>query len=61
MAEGELGELVAGQHPVLEQQPAQVSVTVGEPTSQLGHPKGDPIGPRPSCSTAGFRYPNHRR
>ena len=59
--EGELGELVAGQHPVLQEQPAQLAVAVGEPTGQLGHPEGDPIGPRPSCSTAGSDHAHHRR
>ena len=61
MTEGELGELVAGQDSVLQEQPAQLAVAVGEPSGQVGHSEGDPIGPRPSCSTAGSRHPVHRR
>lgn len=48
MTEGELGELVAGEHSVLQEQPAEVSVAIGEPTSQRGRLEGDPIGPSPT-------------
>ena len=37
VVEGELGELVAGEHSVLAEQPAQLAVTVGEPSGQVSH------------------------
>jgi hypothetical protein len=52
MVEGELGELVAGEHPMLQQQPAQPPVAVGEPTSQRSHLEGNPIGSNPTSSTS---------
>jgi hypothetical protein len=59
VVEGELGELVAGEHPVLEEQPAQLAVTFGEPTSQVSDSEGNPIGPSSPWSTAGSRHPRH--
>ena len=45
VAEGELGELVGGEDPVLGQQPAQLPVAVGHPAGDGGQPFG---GARPT-------------
>ena len=54
--EGEPGELVAGQHLMLREQPAQLAVTFGESSGQPSHPEGNPIGSSPASTTSRSRH-----
>jgi hypothetical protein len=56
MVEGELGELVAGEYPVLGQQPAQLPIAFSQPASQVSRLAGEPIGSSPSSPTGGGRH-----
>jgi hypothetical protein len=56
MIEGNLGELVAGEHPMLGHQTTQLPVSIGESTSEVGDVEGKAIGAYPSRTTSGGRH-----
>jgi hypothetical protein len=56
LVEGDVGELVAGEDPVLGQQPTQLSVSLGESTGQVSQLAGMPIGSNPHRTTSGRRH-----
>jgi hypothetical protein len=56
VVEGEFGELVVGEHPMVGQQPAQLPVAFGEAGGQLGQLAGLPVGASPGSTTRGCRH-----
>jgi hypothetical protein len=53
VVEGQLGELVAGEHAVVGQEPAQLPITWGEPGGQGDQPAGLPVGASLFGTTSG--------
>ena len=56
LVEGDLGELVAGEDPMVGQQPAQLPITWGESSGQVSQPAGLTVGAGPDFTTSGCRH-----